>query len=504
MVQRNETFRAAIDDYFAGEVHGKEAHSISLLGCGGAGTELAGIFRRKPDFVPAYLPEYYPVRAFALDTQPNLSELLKRRVRWYEPQVQLNMTPPPEDRILGLLEQARAPDGAGDESTTAEPGDRGTFVAARGGGAGGFTLRGRASALYHFGEDSDVRRVNHDILAGGRFLSRASNGYLLTFSGLGGGTGSGAVPVVVEYIQNNLEPPPQGTFSLCIVPEETSTVLEMENVQQGNRRLLSNLLVALYYLASTPAINGIILSDNLQLERQGHRDLLRQLEKQGVKEFYRIDRYLQEVLMPVFLAAQAAYTYKLSAQLDPADVRMTMAPRLAQHQELIAVGFAYCPLPNRGRPVLDPAEQTIHPDPATGVPDLEKMLEAALENTTIQCNTGTARSVLALLSGPASVLERMVPDLGALDRFQRTLGARCLKNAQEGLVKFSLADFAGMTDVRLTVLLGAPEFPLLERALRAALDDQYWGANLEGESLADALRRLEEPVVRHRGLSLMY
>ena len=46
-----------LEDYFAEEVHAREYIPICLLGCGQAGTELAGTFRLKPDYVPAYLPQ---------------------------------------------------------------------------------------------------------------------------------------------------------------------------------------------------------------------------------------------------------------------------------------------------------------------------------------------------------------------------------------------------------------------------------------------------------------
>jgi hypothetical protein len=59
-----------------------------------------------------------------------------------------------------------------------------------------------------------------------------------------------------------------------------------------------------------------------------------------------------------------------------------------------------------------------------------------------------------------------------------------------------------MTDIRLTVLLSGPKFPGLEQGIRAALGDADWSP-ADGESLADALRRLEERDVRQKGLIFM-
>ena len=311
----NETANA-LEEYFASEIHTKEMSPICLLGCGAAGTELAGIFRLKPDYVPAYLPQFYPVRAIAMDTQANISDLLRHNVGWYEPEAQLHIPPPDEGLIQVLLEQADAATGTlASDPESAPSGFQSLGGPSRSGGAGGFTLRGRATGLHHFGSDNELRQVNTGILESARLLSRGQSGYLLTFSGLGGGTGSGTVPVVASYIQERLQPAPSATFSVCVVPEATSNDMSVDETRRRDPRLLSNLLCALYYMASTHAIDGIILSDNLQVEKQGH------------KGFANIDRYLQDVLMPIFLSSQARYVYhRASAQLDPANVKLVMSP----------------------------------------------------------------------------------------------------------------------------------------------------------------------------------
>ena len=209
--------------------------------------------------------------------------------------------------------------------------------------------------------------------------------------------------------------------------------------------------------------------------------------------------------MPVFLAAQSRYIFR--TQLDPANVRLAMAPRGDEKQEFIAACFAVSPFPEAGKRMRDMTQQTVAVDPVTQVPNLGEMLETALLNPTIQCDTNSARSVLAVLAGPPSVLERMVPDIEAGIQFQQTLRQKCVEEHTAdsavggGFSRFFLVTFPDMTDVRLTVLLSAPKFPVLEQALRTALGDRNWGPTTEGETLADALRRVEEPRVRRLGLT---
>ena len=485
---------SAMEEYFANEIHTKEMSPICLLGCGAAGTELAGIFRLKPDYVPAYLPQFYPVRAIAMDTQANISDLLRHNVGWNEPEAQLHIPPPDEGMIQALLEQADAATGA----LATDP-DSVVGSTSRSGGAGGFTLRGRATGLYHFGWENQLRQFNTGILESARLLSRGQSGYLLTFSGLGGGTGSGAVPVVASYIQERLQPAPSATFSVCVVPEATSNDMSVDGTARRDPRLLSNLLCALYYMASTHAINGIILSDNLQLEKQGHRG------------FANIDRHLQDVLMPVFLSSQARYVYhRASAQLDPANVKLVMSPGQDGNQDFIAACYSRSPVSQGRGKVSQGGGNVVSPDPVTRVPSLTDMLEVALRNPTIDCQTGSARGVLALLSGPGWALERMVPDVSTREDFDKNvLLRRCIDDDlqtsadQQGWSRFFAAEFPHMTEVRLTVLLRAPRFRTLERALAQALSEDApgWtpGATRE-ETLAGALRQLDESTVRTVGL----
>ena len=490
MVQVNESqqsldIRDSVLDYFNQEIRSKELHSICLVGCGEAGSKLAGVFRLKPDFVSAFLPGTFPVRAIAMDTQADLPERMDNFFGWHDPRVQIAFAPPPPEDIPELLGLPSAP---GDEEGQAGQG----YSVERTGGAGGFTLNGRASALYNFRSNADAREANLGHLNEANVLSRVYNGYLATFSGLGGGTGSGSVPVVVDWMQQVMEPAPVATFSVCIIPERD------QGAGRGDPRMLGNLLTSLYYLATTSAINGIILADNLLLLQQGHRDLVTE-----------VNRHLQDVLMPVFLSAQAAYHFApFGTQLDPANVRLTIAPHGDASHQFIAAGFSVFPLSNAPQRIKNMRANLVAAKDSNRLPDIMDMLGKAFEATTINCDPYTSRNILALLSGPAWALERMIPDNLALLHFQDFLREICAPDAgpetdnRSRFARFFMADFPQMTDVRLTVLLCGPEFPDLEDGLRLALQDPDW-APQNGESLADAIRRIPEQLVLSRGLEHM-
>ena len=490
MVQVNDSQQSldiqdSVLDYFNQEIRSKELHSICLVGCGEAGSKLAGVFRLKPDFVPAFLPGSFPVRAIAMDTQADLPDRMNGFFGWRDPRVQIAFAPPPPEEIpqlLGLSSAGQNSEGQAGQGYSVE----------RTGGAGGFTLQGRASALYNFRSNADAREANLGHLNEANVLSRVYNGYLVTFSGLGGGTGSGSVPVVVDWMQQVLEPAPVATFSVCIVPERD------QGVSRGDPRILGNLLTSLYYLATTSAINGIVLADNLRLLQQGHRDLVGD-----------VNRYLQDVLMPVFLSAQAAYHFApFGTQLDPANVRLTIAPQGDASHEFIAAGFSIFPLSNAPKRIKDMQANLVAAKGSNRLPDIMDMLDKAFEATTIDCDPYTSRNILALLSGPGWALERMIPHSRALLRFQDFLREICgSEDGGEGdntarFARFFMADFPQMTDVRLTVLLCGPEFPELETGIRSALQDPNW-APQNGESLAEAIRRIPEQSVLNRGLEHM-
>ena len=282
----------------------------------------------------------------------------------------------------------------------------------RTGGAGGFTLLGRAAAIYNIIENERAADTIRDSLADGGVFSRENNGYLLTLSGLGGGTGSGIVPIVTEWMQRTLQPPPTTTFSLCVLPESRGDAAT--GVEWGEPRLLSNLLTSLYYLAKTPSVNGVMLADNLMMEALGHPNFI---GRDG------INRYLQDVLMPLFLSAQTSYHFNpFGTQLDAANVRTTLSPKGDGLHEFIATGFSIIPLRNAPERIkrmtgsiagADGGRRTAH--------HLGHASESARGNGG-GVRTGTPPgNALALLAGPERHLRRIVKDNRKRGRFEEEL-----------------------------------------------------------------------------------
>ena len=479
--------RSAVNQYQE-ESARREAHSICLIGCGEAGSKLAGVFRLKPDFVSTYLASHYPVRAVVVDTQSDLPEKMNELFGWRDPRVQLSFDPPPPaefGRLLGM-----APEGGLDPAE--EQQDSG-YTVGRTGGAGGFTLLGRASAIYNIFENERATDTIRDSLADGGVFSRENNGYLLTFSGLGGGTGSGIVPIVTEWMQRNLQPPPTTTFSLCVLPEGRGDIAT--GTEWGEPRLLSNLLTSLYYLAQTPSVNGVMLADNLLMEDMGHPDFI---GREG------INRFLQDALMPLFLSAQTTYHFNpFGTQLDAANVRTTLSPRGDGLHEFIAAGFSIFPLPNAPERIRRMTGNIVRADSDDEMPALSDMLQKALDATVVECQPNSASNALALMAGPEDYLRRVIADNRERGRFEEELrGCLDSDSSSSGSARFFMASFPQMTDVRLTVLLGGPRFPKIEQGIRQALGDPGWAPG-DGESLADALRRLPEETILERGASTL-
>ena len=306
--------------------------------------------------------------------------------------------------------------------------------------------------------------------------------YVLTFSGLAGGTGSGTVPVVAEWMKGKLDY--RAAFSVCITPPGT---------QNAHHR--SNLLASLYYLATCEAVNGVILADNMLLGSQGLRG-----SGDGVETFRPINQYLQDVLMPVFLSTQEAYRY--DTQLDPNDVVNTVAGT-QRRASFIVAGFAVCPRKGAPKRIAGMGEHTVQADPSTNLPDIEALLEKAFQCTTVECRPETARSILAVLSGPPGDLRRMA-NQGVNSEAMEVELAKWIRPREVGRpTRFAMASFPDLKDIRLTVLLSDPEIPAIEEGIRNALDQPDWRPR-EGQSLADGLRELDEAVVLRRGITLIW
>ena len=479
-VSEQEQIEAA-QDYFQKKVRGTEKNSILLVGCGEAGSRLAATFRLKPEFVAARSPELYPVRAIVMDSQTDLPNRMEERFGWKEPGVQISFIPtPPADYRKHLSAEA----GGGAANLT------GGY-----GGAGRFMLDGRIGAMFNFESGSQHEQVATQGLAQSMALSRERNAYMLTFSGLGGGTGSGAMPVIVDWLHEKMvlsNNQPVATFSVCIVPEEEP------NAEFYHALKDFNLLASLYYMAKAPKLDGVMLADNIRLAEQGFTDYV-----------WDVNPYLQKALMPVFLAAQTAYQPTGGAvQLDPADVRNALAPKRSGRHEFVVAGHAS----DRVEPeetwygrlteeVVSKVRRQPKKEPyRTKGP--EELMDEALQRTTVAWSTGTGRSAIALLAGPQRALREAVPNETARLRLENRLGAICLDRQMGSIADFHTASFPMMEELCLTVLIAGCDMPDIESSLERQLGpDGYWARQPE-DTLADTLRKLPEGLIIERAQQL--
>ncbi len=338
------------------------------------------------------------------------------------------------------------------------------------GGAGGKSIRGRASALLNLFE-SDRKNIIQQSLDNGHYLSRINPGYLLSCSSLGGGSGSGFAPVVIKYLHESLRPHPTATYSLCVVPENAGT------------RSQINQLVAAYYMVSSNVVNGIMLSDNDELTRQ------------GLKNYTEIDRYLQEVLIPILLAPLPAY--KFGIEMDPANVRTVLQPS-NRGPEFVVMCFSVATLDASESSINTPIQyQTVEGSRPDQIPEFEELVDKALNCPTVSFSPLTAQRSVGLVSGPSWALE----ELGFLEpmkreQYERILERKTLVPSDEKTdCRLFAAKFDDMNEIRLTILLSAADIPSVEGNIQKVLNRHNIPLT-EGGSLADRLRRLSEESIR--------
>ena len=469
-INKQDAIDVASKGYFERVIRNDEHYPICLVGSGQAGTEIASAFRMKPQFVAHYLPELYPVRAATFDTQTATVASQSLTSGWTDPSLQLHIDLPEQSRIPTILERGALRD-TGEQLGNLEWVDE--VSAFESGGAGGKSIRGRASALLNLFE-SDRKNIIRQSLDNGNYLSRIHPGYLVSCSSLGGGSGSGFAPVVVKYLHESLRPHPTATYSLCVVPENSGTRSQM------------NQLVAAYYMASSPVVNGIMLSDNDRLTRQGFKD------------YTDIDRYLQEVLIPVLLAPLPSY--KFGIEMDPANVKTVLQPN-ASGPEFIVMCFSIAPLGITESPLQ---KQMRHQTVDRSDTDLlfEELVDKALDCSTVEFLPHTASRSVGLVAGPSSALEA----LGFLEpmkreRYERLLEHKTLAPSNDKTdCRLFAAKFDDMHEIRLTILLSSAAIPSVEDNIQKVLEGHNISMIKDG-SLADRLRALSEESIRQIALA---
>ena len=148
-------------------------------------------------------------------------------------------------------------------------------------------------------------------------------------------------------------------------------------------------------------VNGIMLSDNDELTRQGFKD------------YTEIDKYLQEVLIPILLAPLPAY--KFGIEMDPANVRTVLQPS-GRGPEFVVMCFSIARLNTAESTTQRQMQyQTIEISGADPIPEFEALVDKALDCPTIGFSPQTAQRSVGLVSGPSWALE----ELGFLEPMKR-------------------------------------------------------------------------------------
>ena len=496
----------------------REQGSIRIIGCGQAGTRMAAVFRRRPDWIYSYSRNVYPVNAISVDSQqenmgraipldsqfpwpndgtqlpgPSLSHgsVKDNIVTHFSLRVPSDLTEKRrEDSELKdfLLENAAVREGLGGDlhPLTEElrafwrVGEAGGVQA---GGAGGLALDGRSAALWTLDEREEWLKGEPEGQAQSyrsqieTALSSREGYTLLTMASLDGGTGSGSSGVINGFIGKYTQAPhPILRMTVGVFTSEGS---DNSNTRRANR------LISLYYLLKNPRnTDGVILVDNSYIRSKNN---LNYYDGEHDDE----NAYLHKALMPVLLAQLPTYNSTISEQLDLLNIK-----------NLLRTGGGNTTTGNAPEVIV----ACFSEQPEGGRLDIDNMIKNALLNPTVPFSEQTGRSALCVLSGAftGSVISE---NRSELNRFTDGTASRSLdervRDASYGnwRSRFFVANFDDMPGFRLTILISGCKVPDFEKDLMELANTTYnmdWNVT-DNRRLAESLRSLDEADVRLLG-----
>jgi len=497
----------------------REQGAIRLIGCGQAGTRMAAVFRRRPDWINSYRKDVYPVNAISFDSQQeSLGRIIppSSQFQWPDDGTQslgtsrsqgslkdsivthFSLRVPadltgrqrePGELTDFLLENASVREGYGGEIHSLDDElnafwSVGVAGGAMAGGAGGLALDGRSAALWSLDEREEWLKRQEEGQGQGlaqtyresieQGLSSREGYTLLTMASLDGGTGSGSSGVINGYIGKYTKAPhPLLRMTLGVFTREGS---------DDSRQRRMNRLVSLYYLLKNPRnTDGVILVDNSHIRRLNNLN-----DYDGLHDDE--NSYLHKVLMPVLLAQLPAYTSTISEQLDIQNIK-----------NLLRTGG--------GNTTTGDAPEVIvacfSEQPEGGRIDVDNMINNALANSTVPFLEQTGRSALCVLSG--SFTQSVISNnRSELDRFSDGTASSLLDERtrdasyEDWRSRFFLANFDDMPGFRLTILISGCKVPEFENDLAELASTAYsteWNV-MENQRLAESLRSMDEADVR--------
>lgn len=495
----------------------REQGAIRIIGCGQAGTRMAAVFRRRPNWISSYRKDVYPVNAISFDSQQeSLGRIIPPSSHFPWPddgteslgasrdqgtlkdaiathfslRVPADLTDrhrEPGELKDFLLENAAVREGYGGDIHSLEEelqafwavGVAGGVMA---GGAGGLALDGRSAALWSLDEREEWLKTQGSQAQSyldpiERALSSREGYTLLTMASLDGGTGSGSSGVINGFIGRYTQPPhPLLRMTLGVFTREGSD----DSIQRRTNRLVS-----LYYLLKNPRnTDGVILVDNSYIRRLNNLN-----EYDGLHDDENV--YLHKVFMPVLLAQLPAYTSTISEQLDILNIK-----------NLLRTGG--------GNTTTGDAPEVVvacfSEEPEGGRIDVDNMINNALANATVPFRENTGRSALCVLSG-AFTQSVISSNRSELDRFTDGTASRLLDervrdvNYLNWRSRFFLANFDDMSGFRLTILISGCKVPDFENDLTELASTAYssdWNVT-ENQRLAESLRSMDEADIRMLG-----
>jgi hypothetical protein len=496
----------------------REQGSIRIIGCGQAGTRMAAVFRRRPDWIRSYSRHVYPVNAISVDSQQeNIGRAIPidSQFQWPNDGTQLlgpilsngsvkdqivthfSLRVPSdltgkrrEDSELKglLLENAAVREGLGGDLHLLDEELRefwtvGVGGGVQAGGAGGLALDGRAAALWSLDEREEWLKRQGEGQAQSYLTSiekalSSNEGYiLLTMASLDGGTGSGSSGVINGFVGKYTKGP--HPILRMTVGVFTSEGADNSVTKRANR------LISLYYLLKNPRnTDGVILVDNSHIREKNKLDAYDGLHDDE-------NAYLHKVLMPVLLAQLPTYNSTISEQLDLLNIK-----------NLLRTGGGNTTTGNAPEVIV----ACFSEQPEGGRLDIDNMIEKALCKPTARFTKQTGRSALCVLSG-AFTQSVISENRSELNRFTDGTASRLLdervRDASYGnwRSRFFLANFNDMPGFRLTILISGCKVPDFEKDLMKLANTTYnmdWNVT-ENRRLAESLRSLDEADVRLLG-----
>ncbi|ELY68379.1 Tubulin/FtsZ GTPase [Natronobacterium gregoryi SP2] len=243
-----------------------------------------------------------------------------------------------------------------------------THQKAKGHGVGGDVAVGAEVAKHDIDE---IRRTFDDI-------EIHEVDAILVAAGLGGGTGSGAGPVVIDELQKMYDEP---VYGLGILPGK----------YEGGRPALN---AARSLQSFVQKVDNLIAFDNDAWRSRG----------QTIEEGYEdMNRELAIRIVTLLAAGEIDETEVAENAMDSSDVMRTL-----DTSGISSIGYASTPIDREAEGLLDRFKnETTDPSEATDAAKIKGLVRRAVNSRlTLPCDVSSADRALVILSGPSEAIAR--------------------------------------------------------------------------------------------------